>query len=117
MVNIVRLCFGFNMFIIFFFEVFVCREVMFNYYFLGDLFNFVFYLIFMLSLVFSVMMLSLLICDLGMVFDFVGGMSVVVMVYILLLLCYIRLMKKSWRMWVVWGVVGFGGVVMGMSMV
>lgn len=117
MVNIARLCFGLNMLTTLPLEAFVCREVMLNYYFPGDPFNLALHLIFTSSLVFSAMTLSLLTCDLGTVFDLVGGTSAAAMAYILPPLCYIRLTKKSWRTWVAWGVVGFGGVVMGMSMV
>ncbi|KAK4655961.1 hypothetical protein QC762_307080 [Podospora pseudocomata] len=117
MVNIARLCFGLNMLTTLPLEAFVCREVMLNYYFPGDPFNLALHLIFTSSLVFSAMTLSLLTCDLGTVFDLVGGTSAAAMAYILPPLCYIKLTKKSWRTWVAWGVVGFGGVVMGMSMV
>ncbi|KAK4181106.1 transmembrane amino acid transporter protein-domain-containing protein [Triangularia setosa] len=116
MVNVARLCFGLNMLTTLPLEAFVCREVMLNYYFPGDPFNLALHLIFTSSLVFSAMTLSLLTCDLGTVFDLVGGTSAAAMAYILPPLCYIKLTQRSWRTWVAWGVVGFGSLVMGMSM-
>ncbi|KAL2179861.1 transmembrane amino acid transporter protein-domain-containing protein [Thermothelomyces heterothallicus CBS 202.75] len=116
MVNIARLCFGLNMLTTLPLEAFVCREVMLNYYFPGEPFNMNLHLIFTSSLVFSAMVLSLLTCDLGSVFDLVGGTSAAAMAYILPPLCYIKLTTRSWRTYVAWAVAAFGCVVMVMSM-
>ncbi|KAK4252040.1 aspartic peptidase domain-containing protein [Corynascus novoguineensis] len=97
MVNIARLCFGLNMLTTLPLEAFVCREVMLNYYFPGEPFNMNLHLIFTSSLVFTAMVLSLLTCDLGSVFDLVGGTSAAAMAYILPPLCYIKLTTRSWR--------------------
>ncbi|GAB7348275.1 hypothetical protein MBLNU459_g6258t2 [Dothideomycetes sp. NU459] len=69
MVNVARLCFGLNMLTTLPLEAFVCREVMTEYYFPHEPFNPNRHLIFSTSLVFSAMMLSLLTCDLGIVFE------------------------------------------------
>ncbi|KAL1838968.1 hypothetical protein VTJ49DRAFT_2013 [Mycothermus thermophilus] len=117
MVNIARLCFGLNMLTTLPLEAFVCREVMLNYYFPGEPFNMNLHLIFSSSLVFSAMVLSLLTCDLGTVFDLVGGTSAAAMAYILPPLCYIKLTRnRGWRTYVAWAVAVFGGMVMLMSM-
>lgn len=116
MVNVARLCFGLNMLTTLPLEAFVCREVMLNYYFPGEPFNMNLHLIFSSSLVFSAMVLSLLTCDLGSVFDLVGGTSAAAMAYILPPLCYIKLTTRSWKTYVAWAVVAFGCTVMGMSM-
>ncbi|KAL2265691.1 hypothetical protein VTJ83DRAFT_6791 [Remersonia thermophila] len=117
MVNIARLCFGLNMLTTLPLEAFVCREVMLNYYFPGEPFNMNLHLIFSSSLVFSAMVLSLLTCDLGTVFDLVGGTSAAAMAYILPPLCYIKLTRnRDWKTYAAWGVVAFGTVVMLMSM-
>ncbi|KAK3293451.1 uncharacterized protein B0H64DRAFT_345970 [Chaetomium fimeti] len=116
MVNIARLCFGLNMLTTLPLEAFVCREVMFNYYFPGEPFNMNLHLIFSSSLVFSAMVLSLLTCDLGTVFDLVGGTSAAAMAYILPPLCYIKLTTRSWKTYVAWAVAAFGCTVMVMSM-
>ncbi|KAL2021563.1 hypothetical protein VTK56DRAFT_7062 [Thermocarpiscus australiensis] len=116
MVNVARLCFGLNMLTTLPLEAFVCREVMLNYYFPGEPFNMNLHLIFSSSLVFTAMALSLMTCDLGTVFDLVGGTSAAAMAYILPPLCYIKLTTRSWRTYVAWAVVAFGCTVMGMSM-
>ncbi|KAK4102657.1 acid protease [Parathielavia hyrcaniae] len=97
MVNIARLCFGLNMLTTLPLEAFVCREVMLNYYFPGEPFNMNLHLIFTSSLVFSAMVLSLVTCDLGTIFDLVGGTSAAAMAYILPPLCYIKLTTRSWK--------------------
>ncbi len=115
MVNVARLCFGLNMLTTLPLEAFVCREVMFNYYFPGDPFNMNLHLLFTTSLVFSAMVLSLITCDAGAVFDLVGGTSAAAMAYILPPLCYIKLTTRSWRTYMAWAVVAFGCIVMTMS--
>ncbi|KAL2126233.1 hypothetical protein VTI74DRAFT_1375 [Chaetomium olivicolor] len=116
MVNIARLCFGLNMLTTLPLEAFVCREVMLNYYFPGEPFSMNLHLILTSSLVFSAMVLSLLTCDLGTVFDLVGGTSAAAMAYILPPLCYIKLTTRSWKTYAAWGVVAFGCMVMVMSL-
>ncbi|GAB1312962.1 hypothetical protein MFIFM68171_03172 [Madurella fahalii] len=117
MVNIARLCFGLNMLTTLPLEAFVCREVMLNYYFPGEPFNMNLHLLFTTSLVFSAMVLSLLTCDLGTVFDLVGGTSAAAMAYILPPLCYIKLTTRSWRTYIAWAVAAFGCLVMAMSFI
>jgi solute carrier family 38 (sodium-coupled neutral amino acid transporter), member 11 len=116
MVNIARLCFGLNMLTTLPLEAFVCREVMLNYWFPGEPFNMNLHLIFSSSLVVSAMAISLITCDLGVVMDLVGSTSACAMAYILPPLCYIKLTTRSWKTYVAWGVVAFGCVVMGISM-
>ncbi|AEO71656.1 c14a382b-c376-4c72-a747-0d9198abe16f [Thermothielavioides terrestris] len=116
MVNVARLCFGLNMLTTLPLEAFVCREVMLNYYFPGEPFNMNLHLLLSTSLVFSAMVLSLVTCDLGTVFDLVGGTSAAAMAYILPPLCYIKLTTRSWKTYVAWAVVAFGCTVMAMSM-
>ncbi|CAK7209314.1 hypothetical protein SCUCBS95973_000397 [Sporothrix curviconia] len=116
MVNIARLCFGLNMLTTLPLEAFVCREVMFNYYFPNEPFNMHLHLIFSTSLVVSAMTLSLITCDLGAIFELVGATSACAMAYILPPLCYIKLTTRSWRTYVAIGVVVFGCAVMGISL-
>ncbi len=115
MVNVARLCFGLNMLTTLPLEAFVCREVMLNYYFPGEPFNMNLHLIFSTSLVVSAMTLSLLTCDLGVIFELVGATSACAMAYILPPLCYIKLTTRSWKTYVAIGIVAFGCVVMGIS--
>lgn len=117
MVNIARLCFGLNMLTTLPLEAFVCREVMTNYYFPGDPFNMNLHLIFSTSLVVSAMMLSLITCDLGAVFELIGATSACALAYILPPLCYIKLSTRSWKTGAAWLCVCFGVVVMGISVI
>ena len=115
MVNIARLCFGLNMLTTLPLEAFVCREVMLNYYYPGEPFSMKLHVIFTTSLVVSAMVLSLVTCDLGTVFELVGATSAAAMAYILPPLCYIKLTTRSWMTYVAWAVAAFGCLVMGMS--
>jgi len=117
MVNIARLCFGLNMLTTLPLEAFVCREVMMNYWFPGEPFNMNLHLLFSTSLVFSAMLLSLITCDLGAVFELIGATSACALAYILPPLCYIKLSTRSWKTIPAVACVVFGCVVMGISLV
>jgi solute carrier family 38 (sodium-coupled neutral amino acid transporter), member 11 len=109
-------CFGLNMLTTLPLECFVCREVMENYYFPGEPWNPNRHLIFTTSLVVAAMTLSLLTCDLGAVFELIGATSACALAYILPPLCYIKLTKRSWRTYVAAGIVAFGCIVLGISL-
>jgi len=114
---IVPSCFGLNMLTTLPLEAFVCREVMTNYWFPDEPWNPNRHLIFSTSLVFSAVMMSLLTCDLGAVFELIGATSACALAYILPPLCYIKLSTKSWK-WIPAGIcAAFGGVVMAISLV
>ncbi|ROV95763.1 hypothetical protein VPNG_08745 [Cytospora leucostoma] len=115
MVTVARLCFGLNMLTTLPLEAFVCREVMLNYYFPNEPFNMNLHLIFSTSLVVSAMVLSVMTCDLGSVFELVGATSACAMAYILPPLCYIKLTSRSWKTYVAIGIVIFGCCVMVIS--
>ncbi|KAH6897426.1 transmembrane amino acid transporter protein-domain-containing protein [Thelonectria olida] len=115
MVNIARLAFGLNMLTTLPLEAFVCREVMLTFFFPDEPFNMNRHLLFSTSLVVSAMLLSLVTCDLGAVFELVGATSAVAMAYILPPLCYIKLTTRSWRTYMAYLVVVFGTVVMVIS--
>lgn len=117
MVTIARLCFGLNMLTTLPLEAFVCREVMFNYFFPGEPFNMNLHLIFSSSLVVSAMIMSLVTCDVGAVFELVGATSACAIAYILPPLCYIKLSSRSWKTYVAGGIVVFGTVVMVITMI
>ncbi|KAI9643014.1 hypothetical protein NHQ30_008748 [Ciborinia camelliae] len=116
LVNLARLCFGLNMLTTLPLEAFVCREVMFNYWFPGEPFNMHLHIIFTSSLVISAMMLSLVTCDLGAVFELIGATSACALAYILPPLCYIKLTRRTWRTWMAGACVAFGGAVMAISL-
>jgi len=117
MVNLARLCFGLNMLTTLPLEAFVCREVIFNYYFPSEPFNMNLHLIFTSSLVVSAMSLSLITCDLGAVFELIGATSACALAYILPPLCYIKLSSRSWKTIPAVACVVFGVLVMGISLI
>lgn len=109
-------CFGLNMLTTLPLECFVCREVMFNYWFPSDPFNPNLHLIFTTSLVITAMTLSLITCDLGAVFELIGATSACALAYILPPLCYIKLSTRSWRTIPAVVCVVFGSLVMSISL-
>ncbi|KAK7948234.1 vacuolar amino acid transporter 3 [Apiospora aurea] len=117
MVNVARLCFGLNMLTTLPLEAFVCREVMLNYFYPGVPFNMKLHLLFSTGLVVSATALSLLTCDLGVVFELVGATSACALAYILPPLCYIKLSSRSWKTYLAWAVVAFGCIVMVISII
>ncbi len=117
MVNIARLCFGLNMLTTLPLEAFVCREVMETYFWPNATFNLRRHIIVSTGLVGGATFLSLLTCDLGAVFELVGATSAVAMAYVMPPMCYIKLTTRSWRTYLAYGVVVFGGVVMVISVI
>lgn len=98
-------------------EAFVCREVMTNYWFPDEAWDPHRHLIFTTSLVVTAVTLSLLTCDLGAVFEMIGATSACALAYILPPLCYMKLSTRSWKMIPACMCVGFGAIVMAMSLI
>ena len=98
-------------------EAFVCREVMTNYWFPDERWNPNRHLIFTTSLVVTAMILALITCDLGAVFELIGATSACALAYILPPLCYIKLSRRSWRTIPAAICVVFGVAVMGISLI
>lgn len=117
MVNVARLCFGLNMLTTLPLEAFVCREVMLTYWYPDEEFNLRRHLLFSTGLVAGATCISLLTCDLGVVFELVGATSAVAMAYILPPMCYIKLTTRSWRTYVAYAVLAFGTAVMVISVI
>ncbi|KAL7918276.1 transmembrane amino acid transporter domain-containing protein [Trichoderma austrokoningii] len=117
MVNVARLCFGLNMLTTLPLEAFVCREVMITYFYPNEPFDLRRHLIISTALVAGATMLSMLTCDLGIVFELVGATSAVAMAYILPPMCYIKLTTRSWRTYVAGAIVVFGVAVMVISVI
>lgn len=116
MVQIARLCFGLNMLTTLPLECFVCREVMNNYWFPEEPYQPNRHLIFTSALVTSAMLLSLVTCDLGAVFELIGATSACALAYILPPLCYIKLSTKSWRWIPAIACIVFGSAVLVISL-
>lgn len=117
MVNIARLFFGLNMLTTLPLEAFVCREVMNEYWFPDEPFHPNRHLIFSTSLVLTALALSLMTCDLGVVFELFGATSACALAFILPPLCYIKLSKKSSKTYLAMAVVAFGCTVMVISII
>lgn len=117
MVNIARLFFGLNMLTTLPLEAFVCREVMENYWFPDEHYNPNRHLIFTTALVASALTLSLLTCDIGIVFELFGATSACALAFILPPLCYIKLSQRSTTTYLAGAVVAFGCIVMVISII
>ncbi|KAJ2905242.1 Transmembrane amino acid transporter family protein [Zalerion maritima] len=115
MVNVARLCFGLNMLTTMPLEAFVCREVMLEFWYRDKPFNLKIHVLFSTGLIAGAVAISLITCDLGVVFELVGATSASVLAYILPTLCYMKLSTRSWRTFLAGGIVVFGFVVMGIS--
>ncbi|CAG8559864.1 16097_t:CDS:2 [Cetraspora pellucida] len=90
-INIARFCFGFNMFTTLPLELFVCREVINNYYFADEQFTWIRHVTITTILVGSAMAISLLTDSLGIVLELTGGFSATALAYILPPACYLKL--------------------------
>ncbi|EYE97902.1 putative amino acid transporter [Aspergillus ruber CBS 135680] len=117
MVNIARLCFGLNMLTTLPLEAFVCRSVMLTYYFPDEPFNVNRHLLFTTALVLSSMLISLITCDLGAVFELIGATSAAALAYIFPPLCYVKLSTASRKEKIpAYLCIAFGIIVMGVSL-
>ncbi|KAF2479980.1 amino acid transporter [Neohortaea acidophila] len=117
LVNIARLCFGLNMLTTLPLECFVCREVMNQYFHPNQPHNTKRHLIFTTGLVISAMSVSLITCDLGVVFELVGATSACALAYILPPLCFVKLTsRRTWETYAAYACIAFGCVVMGISL-
>ncbi|KAJ5502196.1 hypothetical protein N7463_005070 [Penicillium fimorum] len=117
-VNIARFCFGLNMLTTLPLEAFVCRSVMITYYFPDEPHNPVRHVIFTTALVVTAMVLSLITCDLGSVFELIGATSASALAYIFPPLCYIKLSSATRREKIpAYLCICFGVVVMSVSIV
>ncbi|CAD0109188.1 unnamed protein product [Aureobasidium uvarum] len=91
-------------------------EVMNLYYFSHEPFDPNRHLILTTALVISAMGLSLLTCDLGIVFELVGATSACALAYILPPLCYVKLTKRrTWETYAAYVCITFGCIVMSIS--
>jgi sodium-coupled neutral amino acid transporter 11 len=115
--TMIHSCFGLNMLTTLPLECFVCREVMLNYWFPDEAFDYGKHMIFTTSLVLTATILSMFTCDLGVVFELIGATSACALAYILPPLCYIKLTTRSWKTYVAYACIVFGTTVMGITVV
>ncbi|KAJ3520402.1 hypothetical protein NMY22_g12774 [Coprinellus aureogranulatus] len=122
LINVARFAFGLNMFTTLPLELFVCREVIEDYFFSHETFSPQRHLFFTTSILFSSMFVSLITCDLGVMLEITGGVSATALAFIFPAACYFKLLGNStpWyhrsKLPAV-GCVGFGIVVMVISLI
>lgn len=116
MANVARFCFGFNMLTTLPLEIFVCREVILNYFYPNAEFNQTRHALTTTVLVFSAMSVSLFTCNLGAILELVGASSACVMAYILPPMCFLKLSGKGLREKIPsYSCIAFGVIVMALS--
>ncbi|KAG8907937.1 hypothetical protein FRB99_001445 [Tulasnella sp. 403] len=91
LINVARFCFGLNMFTTLPLELFVCREVIEQYFFSHESFNQQRHILFTTSILFSSIFISMITCDLGVMMELTGGMSATALAFIFPAVCYIKL--------------------------
>ncbi|KAI0699242.1 amino acid transporter [Cytidiella melzeri] len=91
LINVARFCFGLNMFTTLPLELFVCREVIEQYFFSHEAFSMQRHVLFTSSILLSSMTLSLITCDLGVMLEITGGASATALAFIFPAACYLKL--------------------------
>ncbi|EIN11827.1 amino acid transporter [Punctularia strigosozonata HHB-11173 SS5] len=97
LINVARFCFGMNMFTTLPLELFVCREVIEQYFFSHEVFSPQRHLFFTTAIVVSSMFLALITCDLGVMLEITGGVSATALAFIFPAACYIQLANPGER--------------------
>ncbi|CAN6643434.1 vacuolar amino acid transporter 2 [Trichomonascus vanleenenianus] len=95
MANIARFCFGFNMLTTLPLEIFVCREVLLNYFYPNAEYSVKRHFVSTTALILISMVVSLFTCNLGAILELVGASTASVMAYVLPPMCYLKLTKKT----------------------
>ncbi|KAF7967855.1 hypothetical protein HWV62_32864 [Athelia sp. TMB] len=98
LINVARFCFGLNMFTTLPLELFVCREVIEQYFYSREAFNHQRHLFLTTAILFTSTMISLVTCDLGVMLEITGGVSATALAYIFPAACYYKLIdpKTPW---------------------
>lgn len=95
LINVARFCFGLNMFTTLPLELFVCREVIEDYFFSHESFNLQRHFFFTTVILFSSMVVSLITCDLGVMLEITGGVSATALAFIFPAACYCKLLPST----------------------
>ncbi|KAJ6625632.1 amino acid transporter [Mycena sp. CBHHK59/15] len=95
LINVARFCFGLNMFTTLPLELFVCREVVEQYFFSHETFNMQRHVFFTTVILFASMLVALITCDLGVMLEITGGVSATTLAFIFPASCYIKLTGSS----------------------
>ncbi|KAJ7647323.1 amino acid transporter [Roridomyces roridus] len=98
LINVARFCFGLNMFTTLPLELFVCREVIEEYFFSHESFNLQRHVFFTTTILFASMLVALITCDLGVMLEITGGVSATTLAFIFPASCYLKLTdsKEPW---------------------
>ncbi|KAF8472907.1 amino acid transporter [Russula ochroleuca] len=118
LINIARFCFGLNMFTTLPLELFVCREVIEQFFFSHEAFNMQRHIFFTTVILVSAMIVSLITCDLGVTLEITGGVSATALAYIFPAACFLKLtsardLRTTLPAYVC---VAFGALVMALSL-
>ncbi|KAG7449526.1 uncharacterized protein BT62DRAFT_885994 [Guyanagaster necrorhizus] len=95
LINVARFCFGLNMFTTLPLELFVCREVVEQYFFSHESFNQQRHVFFTTSILFMSMLVALVTCDLGVMLEITGGVSATTLAFIFPAACYLKLISPE----------------------
>ncbi|CAA7263147.1 unnamed protein product [Cyclocybe aegerita] len=121
LINVARFSFGLNMFTTLPLELFVCREVIEQYFFSHEVFSPQRHLFFTTTILFASMFVALITCDLGVMLEITGGVSATTLAFIFPAACYIKLVDKKLRWYSITKLpavmcVAFGVIVMVISL-
>ncbi|KAG9004984.1 hypothetical protein FRB94_001953 [Tulasnella sp. JGI-2019a] len=97
LINVARFCFGLNMFTTLPLELFVCREVVEQFFFSHEPFSQHRHVLFTTSILFASMIMSMITCDLGVMLEITGGVSATALAFIFPAACYIKLSDPNAR--------------------
>jgi len=97
LINVARFCFGLNMFTTLPLELFVCREVVEQFFFPHEPFSMNRHVFFTSSILCASMLLSLVTCDLGVMLEITGGASATALAFIFPAACYLKLTDPAAR--------------------
>ncbi|KAF5370657.1 hypothetical protein D9758_001805 [Tetrapyrgos nigripes] len=95
LINIARFCFGLNMFTTLPLELFVCREVVEQYFFSHESFSAQRHLFFTTTILVASMMIAMITCDLGVMLEITGGVSATALAFIFPAACFLKLSSPS----------------------
>ncbi|KLO19479.1 amino acid transporter [Schizopora paradoxa] len=95
LINVARFCFGLNMFTTLPLELFVCREVIEQFFFAHETYNQNRHVLFTTSILVASMFMALITCDLGVMLEITGGVSATALAFIFPPVCYIKLLPAE----------------------
>ncbi|KAG6811900.1 hypothetical protein H0H92_005358 [Tricholoma furcatifolium] len=98
LINVARFCFGVNMFTTLPLELFVCREVIEQYFFSHESFSQQRHIFFTTTILLASLFVALITCDLGVMLEITGGVSATTLAFIFPAACYVKLLdpKLPW---------------------